>query len=244
MMLKHTSLYLVAEQFDAEPFFVVARVNLDDVAVHAEAAAFQAEIVSRILNAHQVVQNLVAVVNVTLLDAHHQVEVFAGATQTVNAAHGSDDNHVAAGEQVRGRAQAELVDFVVDACIFFDEGVRVRNVGFGLKIVVIADEVFHRVVREECLEFLVELRRERLVVREDQRRLAHVLDDVRHRECLAGTGDPEERLELFSVLEAVCQFFNRFRLVTCCTVGAHEFEVRAGRRLELFEVPWQTLFGR
>ena len=119
-----------------------------------------------------------------------------------------------------------------------------RNVGFGLEVVVIADEVFHRVVREESLEFLVELRRERLVVRQDQRRLAHVLDDVCHRESLAGTGDTEERLELFSVLETVCQFLNGFRLVARRPVRANKFKVRTRRRLELLQVPWQTLLGR
>jgi len=97
----------------------------------------------------KVAQNLVAVVNVALLDADHQVEVFARATQTVNAAYGSDDNDVAAGEEVCRGAQAEFVDFVVDARVFFDECVRVRNVGFGLEVVVVAHEVFDRIVREK-----------------------------------------------------------------------------------------------
>ena len=79
----------------------------------------------------------------------HQVEVFARATQTVNATHGSDDDDVAACEEVGRCAQTELVDFVIDACVFFDERVRVRDVSFGLEVIVIADEVFHRVVREE-----------------------------------------------------------------------------------------------
>ena len=119
-----------------------------------------------------------------------------------------------------------------------------RNVGFGLEVVVIADEVFHRVVREESLEFLVELRCERLVVRQDQRRLAHVLDDVCHRECLAGTRHAKECLELFAILETVCQFFDGFGLVASRPVRANKFKVRTRRRLELLQVPWQTLLGR
>ncbi len=229
--------HLVAEKFDSQAFLVVARVDFNHVAVHAEAAAFQAEIVSRVLNSHQVMQNLVAVVNVTLFDAHHQVEIFARATQTVDAAYGGNDNHIPAGEQVRGRAQAELVNLVVDARVLLDEGVCVRNIRFGLEIVVIAYEVFHRIVREKRLEFLVELRRERLVVRQNQRRLAYVLDDVRHRESLAGTCDAKQRLELLPVLETFGEFLYGLRLVARRSVRAHEFEVRARRRLELFEVP-------
>ena len=94
----HEPVHLVAEQFDAEAFFVIARVDFNHVAVHAETAALQAEIVSRVLDSHQVVENLVPVVNVAFLDADHQVEVFAGASQTVDAAYGCKDNHVATGE--------------------------------------------------------------------------------------------------------------------------------------------------
>ena len=133
---------------------------------------------------------------------------------------------------------------VVTACLISNKRVRVRNVRFGLEVVVIAHEVFHRIVREERFEFLVELCRKRLVVREDQRRLAHVLDDVRHRESLAGTRHAEERLELFSVLETFGQFLNRFWLVTRRTVRAYEFKVRARVGLELLQVSRQTLFGR
>ena len=192
----------------------------------------------------KVAQNLVAVVNVALLDADHQVEVFARATQTVNAAHGSDDDDIAAGEEVCRCAQAELVDFVVDACVFFDERVRVRNVRFGLEVVVIADEVFHRVVREERLEFLVKLGGQRFVVREDERWLADILDDVCHRECFAGARHAEERLELFAVFETFSQFFNGLRLVAGGAVRAHKVEIRTCGRLELLEFSGQALGRR
>ena len=91
-------------------------------------------------------------------------------------------------------------------------------------------------MREERLEFLVELRRERLVVREDERGLADILDDVRHREGLARTGDAEKRLELLAVFETFGEFLDGFRLVARSTVGANEFKVRACRRLKLLQV--------
>ena len=118
------------------------------------------------------------------------------------------------------------------------------DVRFGLEVVVIADEIFHRVVREKRLEFLVKLRRERLVVRENQRRLAHVLDDVRHRESLARTGHAKQRLELFSAVKSLGQFLDGFRLVARRAVRAHELKVRTRIGLELLQVPRQTLLGR
>ena len=50
------------------------------------------------------------------------------------------------------------------------------------------------VSREKRPEFLVKLGRERLVVRQDERRLADLGDDVGGREGLAGARRPEEGL--------------------------------------------------
>ena len=54
--------------------------------------------------------------------------------------------------------------------VLLDVRVRRRHVGLGLVVVVVRDEVLDGVVREELLELAVELRRQRLVVRDDQRR--------------------------------------------------------------------------
>ena len=119
-----------------------------------------------------------------------------------------------------------------------------RNVGFGLKVVVITNEVFHRVVREKRLEFLVELGCERLVVCQNQCGLAHILDDICHCKCLARTGHAEERLELFAVLESVRKFFNGFRLVACRPVRAFQNKFGTGARLELLQLSGQAPLGR
>jgi hypothetical protein len=62
-------------------------------------------------------------------------------------------------------------------CSLIDESfsmnsVALRDVGLGLVVVVVADEVLDRVVREELAELAVELRRQRLVGREHERRAA------------------------------------------------------------------------
>src|SRR5690606_36228936 len=62
------------------------------------------------------------------------------------------------------------------------------------------------VVREERPELGVELGGERLVVRDDERRLAGVLDDVRDGERLAGAGRAEERLVAVAAEDALGEF--------------------------------------
>jgi hypothetical protein len=71
------------------------------------------------------------------------------------------------------------LDLGVDRRVLLDEGVGLRDVGLGLVVVVVADEVLDGVVRHELAELGRELRRERLVVREHERRALHLLDRAR-----------------------------------------------------------------
>ena len=121
-------------------------------------------------------------------------QVVLGRAQAVDAADAGDDDHVPAQEQRRGRRVAQAVDLVVDGRVLLDVEVLRRDVGLGLVVVVVADEVLDRVVRQELAELVAELGGQRLVVGDDQRGLLHPLDDVGHGEGLAGAGDAEQRL--------------------------------------------------
>ena len=135
-------------------------------------------------------------------------------------------------EHALGRRQAHLLDVLVDRAVLLDEEVALRDVGLGLVVVVVADEVLDRVLREELAELAVELRRERLVRREDDRRPADLGDHVGHREGLAGAGDAEQRLERQAVADALDQALDRGRLVARRRVRLEELERRAGVRDE------------
>ena len=73
---------------------------------------------------------------------------------------------------------------------------------------------------KELLELVIELRRQRLVVRQDQRRPIRLLDDLGHGEGLARAGDPEQRLVLLAGGKAGDQFLNGAALVAARTVIA------------------------
>ena len=87
-----------------------------------------------------------------------------------------DDDHVAPLEEGVGRGVAEPVDLVVPRRVLLDVGVAPGQVRLRLVVVEVADEVLDGVVREELAELGVELGGERLVVGEDERRLAGALD--------------------------------------------------------------------
>src|SRR5262249_23062599 len=87
------------------------------------------------------------------------------------------------------------------------------------------------VAREEGAELLVELRRQRLVVREHQRRPVDRLDDLGHREGLPGPGDAEQDLVGLSLLEARGEPVDRRLLVSLR--GGLGLQAEAAGRLRL-----------
>ena len=108
-------------------------------------------------------------------------------------------------DQGAGGGQTQAVDVLVDGGVFFDVDVALRNVRFGLIVVVVADEVVDGVVGKEAAKLLVELGGERLVVRQDERRLAELGDDVGGGEGFAAAGDADQDLAILPGLEAAHQ---------------------------------------
>ena len=89
---------------------------------------------------------------------------------------------------------AHAVDLLVDHCVFFDVGIRLRDIGFGLVIIVIADKIFDGVIGEKTFHLAVKLRRQRFVGRENEGRALRFLNDLRHGKGFAGAGHAEQNL--------------------------------------------------
>ena len=155
----------------------------------------KSDLVARVLHPDQVGDRVALAELVAGAHDHPHLGVVLGRADAVDRAHRGDDDDVAPLEHALGRRQAHLLDVLVDRAVLLDEEIALRHVGLGLVVVVVADEVLDRVLREELAELAVELRRQRLVRREDDRRPADLGDHVGHREGLARAGDAEQRLE-------------------------------------------------
>ena len=152
-----------------------------------------------------------------------------GLPKRVDARHRRHDDDVVAFED-RGRGGVpQLLDLGVDVRFLLDIGIRGRDIGLGLIIIVVAHEELHAVFREELAELRAELRGQRLVVRDDERRALRALDDVRHRERLAGARDAQQHLVAVALLDAVHQRVNRRRLVARGLVIGLQFKLGHGR---------------
>src|SRR5665811_1991998 len=160
---------------------------------------------ARVLDVDQLAQHLVAVDGVADAEQDHLLEVVLGRAEAVDAAHAGDDDDVAAQKERGGGGVAQPVDLVVDGRVFLDVQVLRRHVGLRLVVVVVTDEVLDGVARQELAELVAELRRQRLVVGDDQRGLLDLRDDVGHREGLARAGDAEQRLVTVAAQDAVAQ---------------------------------------
>ena len=206
---------LVAEQGDAPgAVLVVGREDLDGVAAQAEGAALEmALIVALVLLRHQVGDQPVLVDALALLEGEGHRRIGLHRADAVDARHRGDHDHVVALQHRPRRRVAHAVDLLVDGGVLLDIGVGARDIGFGLVVVVVGDEILDRVVREEALELAVELGGQGLVVGEDQGRALGRLDDLGHGEGLAGAGDAEQHLGAVVALDALDQLGDRLGLV-------------------------------
>jgi len=108
---------------------------------------------------------------------------------------------------------AQAVDLLVYRHLLVDERVRLLDVRLRLVVVVVGDEVLDGVVRIQLAELLVQLGRERLVVRENEGGLVQLLGDPRDGVRLPRAGDAEQRLLFRARLEPLDELLDRLRLV-------------------------------
>ncbi len=149
----------------------------------------------------------------------------SGRAEAVDARDGRDDHRVAAREERRRGGMPQAIDVVVAGRVLLDVEVGLWDVGLGLVVVVVRDEVLDRVRGEELAELVAELRRQRLVVRDHERGPLQLLDQPRHRRGLAGARRAEQRLEPVARLERRGELCDRLRLVAGRRVGGGDAEI-------------------
>ena len=182
-------LYAVAKEFDADGEGFVGGVQLDDVAADAERASLEVDVVSRILDIREPAKEVVPVEGIAGANCDDAGLIVFGRAEAEDAGDRGDDDAVVACREAGCGGEAEAVEVVVLGGVLLDVDVSLGDVGLGLVVVVVADEVFDGVFGEKLFEFLVKLGGEGLVVRYDQDGQVELGDDVGHCEGLAGACD-------------------------------------------------------
>ena len=134
--------------------------------------------------------------------------------QAVDTTHRRHHYHIfPPAEQRRSSRKTQSIYLLVDTQVFINIGIGGGDVGFGLVVVVVRNEILHRVVREERLHLRIQLCRKGLVVAHDKRRAIQLCYHVRHREGLAAARNAQQHLRVSTCLDAVHQGLYRLRLV-------------------------------
>ena len=209
----------VTPELDAIGSLGVGGLHFQRVAAHAELAAPKGDVVALVLQIDQMAQQHVAAAILAHRQLDHHLAPILRIADAVDARHRGHDDHIAPRKQRRGRGQAQPIEFFVDRGIFLDVGIRPRDVGFRLVVVVVRNKVVDGVLREEFLELRIQLRRQRLVVRHDERGPLGALDDLRDGVRFARARSAQQGLIALPLLQAIDQTFNRLRLI------AHRLEV-------------------
>ena len=191
------AIHFVAQQFDAVGVIVISGEDLDNVAPHAKRSAREAVIVALVEDFDQAREDLLARDLLALFEHQQHAVIGFGRAEAVDATHARDNDAVPAFEKRTGSGEAELVQLVVDGGFFFDVDIAGGHVGFRLIIVVITDEILDGIAREERLELVIKLRRQGLVVGQDERRTAGLFDQLGHGVGFAGAGDAEQQSDVF-----------------------------------------------
>lgn len=83
----------------------------------------------------------------------------------------------------------------------------------------LGDKIFHCIVRKKRLKLAVQLRRQRLVMRQNQRRLIQLLDNIGHGKSLTRPGNTQQCFKLITLFKALHQLLDSLRLIA----GGGEF---------------------
>src|SRR5437763_3098780 len=148
-----------------------------------------------------------------------------GIADAVNAGDRGDDDHVATLEESLCRGEAQLVDLVVLGHLLFDVEIGLRDVSLGLVVVVVRNEILDGVFGKEVSELLIELRGERFVVTENERRAIDRFNYFCDRERLSRSGDAEENLMPGSGPNAFDELADGLGLIALRLERRDEFEV-------------------
>ncbi len=194
---------LVAKHLDTDGVLFVDRDDLDGVATHAELAAGEVDVVALVLHVHKLADQRFLRDLLPHLQGNHRLQVLFCGAEAVDAGHGRDNHDVAAAQQRVGSGVPQAFHLGVDRAVFFDERIGLGDVRLGLVVVVVGDEVLHRVVGHQLAELGGQLGGERFIVREHQRRALHLLDEPGGGGGLTCTGCAEQHNVGFSRVDAV-----------------------------------------
>ncbi len=225
---------LVPER-DPDRRLFVGGEDVDDRSLDAKPSGSEFNLVALVVACDETLKQFTASEALSALDFQTIRLVVLRRSDVVDARDGGDDDNVAAREKGTRRLQSQAVDVLVDGRVFFNVGVGGRNIRLGLIVVVVRDEILHRVLRKQRLVLRVQLGGENLVGREDQGGTIQRFQRLADRKGFPAAGDAQKDLMTPPFADSRDERFYGPRLIS----GRGEIgdEFKGGHRLSSIQKP-------
>ena len=149
-----------------------------------------------------------------------------GISNTIQARHTRHHNHIpATRQQCRGSTQSHLLNLVIYREILFDVGIGGWKICLWLIVIVVRHEILNRILWKEVLELAIELRRQRLVVTQNDCRAVKLSDNICHRKGLTRTRHTHKGIMRHTTLNRLYELGNGFGLISRRQIFRDEFEI-------------------
>ena len=210
------TVYFGTEELNANDFVGIGESDVHGVTPDAELAACEVCVVADILRADESFEECIHRKVVATCEGKAAGGEVLRAANTIEAADGCDDDDILSAAQECGKCvKSEAVDLLIDGKILLYIGIGRGDVGFGLVVVVIGDEILDGVTGKESLHLGVELCGECFVVTEDECGAVEPCDDVCDGECFAGAGNAQECLRGCALPDTFREAVDSLGLVAC-----------------------------
>ena len=211
--------YLVSKEFHTNCCItLICRNDFQNISTHTKCTTVEIHIITIILDLNQLCHYFITIFDHTRTQRNYHVLVIYRVTQPINTRHTGNNDHISPLHQWHSCGESKLINLVIDGRILGNICVWRWNICFRLIIVVVGDKIFHCVIRKELFEFPIQLRSQRLIMCNNQCRLVHLLNDIRHGKCLTRSSNSKQRLTLVSFFETFDQLSNYLRLVASWVV--------------------------
>ena len=146
-------IHFVPKHFNPNSHIIFrSRKYINRISPHPESVSGEIHIIPHVLHIHQFFNNLVPIDFLSRTEGQAHGTVVFRIPQTIDAGHRGYDDDILPFKEGHGGRMTQPVDFFIPGGILFYIGIRLGYIGFGLVVIVVADEIVHRVVRKEILE--------------------------------------------------------------------------------------------
>ena len=156
----------ISKKMHAVRIFAVRRVDGNGISFDLKGAAFDFGFGTSVETGDQKMQKFRARNGLVSFNGDHIFFKLYRISNTVQARYGGDDEYISSSRQKgRGGANSQSLNVFIDVQVFFNKHTTGRDISFRLVIVVVRNKIFHGIVGKKLLELLVQLCRQRFVMR-------------------------------------------------------------------------------